>query len=174
MKNREGLPGVVVLDRSGRVKRMTPQAVALLGTHFSGTRRPAGQLPLDLSRWIAAALPPNPEAFVAPAPYIRRPTDAKRGGLSVRLTRGPHESYLLIFKETDRKPTPDELIKRLGLSRRRAEVLAGMAAGLDNGQIAATLELTVSTVRKHIELLYRDLGVGSRAEAVAMALGSQP
>ena len=53
------------------------------------------------------------------------------------------------------------------LSRREQEVLALLADGLVNKQIAARLGISANTVKTHLELLFEKLGVATRAEAVA-------
>jgi len=53
------------------------------------------------------------------------------------------------------------------LSSREAEVMALIAAGHTNGQIAASLVLTEKTVKNHVNRLYAKLGAGSRADAIA-------
>lgn len=60
---------------------------------------------------------------------------------------------------------------RLGddLSEREREVLALLAQGLSNKEIAEHLFLSVATVKYHVRLLLSKLGASSRAEAVALA-----
>jgi DNA-binding CsgD family transcriptional regulator len=53
------------------------------------------------------------------------------------------------------------------LTAREREVLALLADGLGNKQIAARLGISVNTVKTHVELLFEKLSVSSRAEAVA-------
>ena len=53
------------------------------------------------------------------------------------------------------------------LSRREGEILALLADGLVNKQIAARLGISTNTVKTHLELLFEKLGVATRAEAVA-------
>jgi two-component system nitrate/nitrite response regulator NarL len=53
------------------------------------------------------------------------------------------------------------------LTIREREVLALLADGLANKQIAARLGISKNTVKTHLELLFDKLGVSSRAEAVA-------
>jgi ATP/maltotriose-dependent transcriptional regulator MalT len=55
------------------------------------------------------------------------------------------------------------------LSERELEVLALIAAGESNGEIAGKLFVSVSTVKTHINNLYRKLGARSRTQAVARA-----
>jgi ATP/maltotriose-dependent transcriptional regulator MalT len=55
------------------------------------------------------------------------------------------------------------------LSGRETEVLALMAAGESNGEIATRLFVSTSTVKTHVNNLYRKLGTSSRTRAVARA-----
>jgi len=61
------------------------------------------------------------------------------------------------------------------LTTRQLEILESLAAGRSNVQIAAALDLSPGTVRKHLEHILRRLGVTTRtAAAVAFVAGSQP
>lgn len=55
------------------------------------------------------------------------------------------------------------------LTTREREVLACMAAGQSREQIAATLFISVNTVKTHQRLLFRKLGASNRAEALVEA-----
>ena len=66
------------------------------------------------------------------------------------------------------RPTPT-LPATLTVTERR--VLSHVAAGRSNAQIAETLCVSVSTVRKHLEHAYRKLGVTSRVAAIARLRG---
>lgn len=55
------------------------------------------------------------------------------------------------------------------LTEREQEVLALMAEGLSNAQIAAHLVVSAATVKFHIGGIFSKLGVSSRAEAIALA-----
>ena len=56
------------------------------------------------------------------------------------------------------------------LTSRQAEVLALLAAGLSNKQIAAELYLSTATVERHLATIYRNLGLGGRVEAARFAM----
>src|SRR6185436_18233082 len=60
-----------------------------------------------------------------------------------------------------------EATKETVLSNREREILALLADGLVNKQIAARLGISTNTVKTHLELLFDKLGVTTRAEAVA-------
>jgi two-component system, NarL family, nitrate/nitrite response regulator NarL len=53
------------------------------------------------------------------------------------------------------------------LSRRELDVLLGMTEGRSNSEIAAALDLAEDTVKTHARRLFRKLGAGDRADAVA-------
>ena len=56
------------------------------------------------------------------------------------------------------------------LTNRERQILALLADGLANKQIAARLQISANTVKTHLELLFEKLGVSSRAEAVAIGV----
>jgi len=56
------------------------------------------------------------------------------------------------------------------LSHRESTVLAMVALGRSNGQIAASLHLEESTVKSHLRSLFAKLGVRSREDAAAAVL----
>lgn len=55
----------------------------------------------------------------------------------------------------------------IGLTPREKELLAALAGGLTNAQIAAQLDISLNTVKFHLKNLYDKLGVSNRAQAVA-------
>ena len=66
------------------------------------------------------------------------------------------------------RPTPQT--RPDNLTSRQAEVLALLAAGLSNKQIAAELYLSIATVERHLATVYRNLGLGGRVEAARFAM----
>jgi DNA-binding NarL/FixJ family response regulator len=55
-------------------------------------------------------------------------------------------------------PTPRELMARLGLRRRQAEVLALAVRGCDRAQIARALCISVATVKDHVTTILKATG----------------
>ncbi len=60
--------------------------------------------------------------------------------------------------------SPEEL-----LTERELEILALMAQGFSNAELAERLVIAEGTVRNHVSSIYGKLGASSRAEAVAWA-----
>jgi DNA-binding CsgD family transcriptional regulator len=72
-----------------------------------------------------------------------------------------------------RGPRPTTLQNQYGLTARELEVLALVNEGLQNGQIADRLVVSVRTVDHHVEAILRKLGAKTRADArvAATSLG---
>ncbi|ROP72413.1 response regulator transcription factor [Curtobacterium sp. PhB115] len=73
-------------------------------------------------------------------------------------------------KGTDATALPALRDRFPDLTPREADVLELIAAGRTNPQIAATLFLTVPTVKSYVNQVFAKLGVRSRAEAVSRVL----
>jgi DNA-binding CsgD family transcriptional regulator len=69
-----------------------------------------------------------------------------------------------------RGPRPATRENPFGLTAREVEVLASLVKGLNNKAIAERLSLSTRTVEHHIASILQKMEVGSRNEAVALAL----
>ena len=58
------------------------------------------------------------------------------------------------------------VLEQLGLTHRQGEVLKGILRGLPNKMIARELDLSVETVKDHVQSVLRSLHVTSRTQAV--------
>jgi ATP/maltotriose-dependent transcriptional regulator MalT len=58
---------------------------------------------------------------------------------------------------------------RLGISGRELEVLAHLAAGRSNKEIAQRLEVSPNTVKTHVARLFEKLGARRRTQAILRA-----
>lgn len=97
---------------------------------------------------------------------------AVRAVASGQSTFAPEVGARLIGSLTAPAPavdTPGAVLSRFPtLTRREAEVLALVADGLSNAEIASTLFVSVATVKTHINAIFAKLAVRDRAQAIAL------
>ena len=67
------------------------------------------------------------------------------------------------------RPARNQTLPLNALTPRERAVLEGIAGGLDNGEIAASLGLSEKTVRNHITRVFDKIGVAHRYQAIVLA-----
>jgi NarL family two-component system response regulator LiaR len=104
--------------------------------------------------------------------YLLKTTDADELREAIRAAaagqvRLAPEAAARLMREVRAPTTPEALTEPL--TERETEVLKLLARGKANKQIARELFVAVSTVKTHVNNLYRKLGVGSRTQAALYA-----
>ncbi len=77
---------------------------------------------------------------------------------------------LLRLTDPQRPSETEALRKHLAVTEREAEVLVWIAHGKTNREIGQILSMSPRTVNKHLEQIFRKLGVENRTTAAAVAL----
>lgn len=88
--------------------------------------------------------------------------DSLKEHLSLRLYRDYIRKKQQAQDEADRKPTVSEAALRFGLTGREKGVLRLLMDGKDHGQICMELSIANNTLKKHIQNIYRKVGVTDR------------
>lgn len=83
----------------------------------------------------------------------------------VSLARRKEDRFFLLVREESLAGTLDQL-RSLDLTGREAEVAHWMCEGKKNPEIASIIEVSTHTVNRHIEHIYKKLGVDNRHKAV--------
>ncbi len=136
--------GFLILQGSEVIEYASPPAQRLLTAWFGhgfGDR-----LPAPIGDWLASGARDHP-------------LQVESNGTRL-VVEAPGRDGLVIAEERARPP----------LTAREVDVLRGLAAGKSTAEIARELWVTPATVSKHLEHVYRKLGVSSRTAALA-ALG---
>ena len=146
---------VLVLTPDGAVSATHGPADKLLPAYFDANG--AGTLPVRLAQWVSGetAAPPDRlhEPLVVQGPGRR---------LVARLVRGPGSSPSVIVLDERRTEADAGPLRELGLTSREAEALWLLTRGATTAEIATSLGVAPATVKKHLERVYRKLGVSSR------------
>ena len=90
--------------------------------------------------------------------------EAIRGAHGGRPTLAPEAVQALI------QPPAEPVTASIELTRREQEVLALLAKGMSNPEIAERLVISRATVKVHVSSILSKLGVASRAEAISLAI----
>ncbi len=156
---------LVALDPHGALVWCTPQAEKLLAQVDAGWNKDSARLP---------------DALAAPAQRLLE--EPARLGNSIRIefpdfeieltpleSERPHET-LIRMTEIREGAEVALLQKQNGLTRREAEVLLWVSYGKSNRTISEILGISPRTVNKHLEQVFKKLGVETRAAATALAV----
>jgi NarL family two-component system response regulator LiaR len=104
------------------------------------------------------------------AGYLIKGVSASELAEAIRVAHGGRT--ILSREATEALIEPDEPRAALGhdLTEREREVLALLAKGLSNAQIAQRLTITLSTTKHHVSAILSKLGATNRAGAVVTAM----
>jgi DNA-binding CsgD family transcriptional regulator len=137
---------------------------ALLGRHF---RAVSSRLPDEVRVWadeeLSGLQSGGPERLRQSFVSIR---EGRR--LTIRFVPGGSGPPLLwlVERPTESDSTP---LQRLGLSPREAQVLWALTKGGSTTAISRQLSISIGTTKKHLEHVYRKLGVSTATAAAAVA-----
>jgi DNA-binding NarL/FixJ family response regulator len=129
---------VVLASAAGAIEFASPRSRALLRSYF-GVQN--GSLP---------------DVLLGASPVVAR---GERGRLTVRTVRIDTLRVLLLGEDD---------VRAEALTSRQREVLAGVAAGFTDAEIAERLGVAPATVGKHLEGIYARLDVHTRTAAAAL------
>jgi len=134
--------GFVLLASDGRIDFASPPARRLVRDYAGETR--GGMLPVVLAQWLES------------------------GAASLTLRAGERR---LAVRRSGSALLLEEKRDSLDLTPRETQILSWVARGKTNREVAETLWIAPSTVRKHLDNVYAKLGVSTRTAAVARFLG---
>lgn len=163
-----GLAGrsLAALGSDGTLVWCTPQAEALfvaIDPAWTADRR---TLPEALLRPVGTLLAAGPPTQLSAIRTAVRGIDIDLATLD---SDRPGE-VLLRLTEVREDGKIAALQKHSGLTRREAEVLLWVSYGKTNKTISEILDISPRTVNKHLEQVFRKLGVETRAAATAIAV----
>ncbi len=160
--------GLLVVSRQGRVRFATRSAGQWITAYFCHRPWSGERLPELLQQWVRkqeACLATTGDAPRARTPFVMARDDRR---LVIRLVSEP--GRLLLLLEEELIGVVPRLLAPHGLTRRESEVLAWVAEGKTNVEIATILGMRRRTVSKHLERVFQKLGVETRTAAAVRAL----
>jgi len=155
------MPGVDGVEATRRIATAAPDVAVLVLTTYGDDES------------IVAALRAGARGYLTKDAGREQIASALRSVAAGQSTFSAEVAARVVGAVRSAAPTPaEELRSRFpALTAREAEVLALVADGRSNPEIAGELFLGVSTVKTHINAIFAKLGVRTRARAVALARG---
>jgi DNA-binding response OmpR family regulator/DNA-binding CsgD family transcriptional regulator len=157
---------LIAIDEQCRILWCTPRGEAMLKVAFSEF-----EAHRSLPPHVAAALGRLSLSDRAAQAIARIDTDDGR----IEFTfMGDHPGGERLFQLSEASDIAGQrlLADRHGLTAREAEVLLWISRGKPNRQISDILTISPRTVNKHLEQVFKKLGVENRAAAAAIAVGT--
>ncbi len=157
---------IIVLGQNGGDERAPPWAQKALIEHFGPPR--TGSMPEAVQAWVVEQ---QRLTFDDGRPRIRQPLVSTSGDrqLVVRFIANARDRPNVLVVE-DRQPRREATeLQRAGLTAREAEILILLVRGETTARTASRLDVSQGTLNKHLQHIYRKLGVNSRAAAIAAA-----
>lgn len=161
--------GTIVLDQRARALLWSPEARALLGFYTPIPATPPTSLPSLVEAWALRTIAEHGSRDLWSLP--RQPLRLENEGheLALRLSSAAEAGCHLLLLEESHPALPwHDGIGRLG--RREREVLAWVAKGKTNEEIAQVLGMSVYTVKNHVKHILDILGVSNRTAAATVWL----
>jgi len=151
----------ISLRADGTPLWQTRQAAGWMEKYFPDAQAVSEALPPPVTEWLARALThiPNAESLVV-----------TQGSDSLHMTVSQRNRELLLLLE-EKHPGHVPSLDAYQLTPREMEVLAWVAKGKTNRDIAEILGMSPRTVNKHLEHIFVKLGVETRSAAAALVIG---
>ena len=153
-----GLPDISGIEAAAEVKRLRPQtAVVALTIH-------------EDEEYFFKMLAAGASGYVPKRAAPEELLTALRAAATGEVYLYPSLAKLLVTDYLAQEPAARRVEALDGLTEREREVLAHLAEGASNAEIAETLTISPKTVARHRENIMRKLGLHSRAELVKYAI----
>lgn len=152
---------IICINHTGALQWATPHVHRLV----SAAETPEAELWQYLAQQLGA--------WVTLADTVREPLLLTCFGAPMQAQYGgEHQSgqFLIRLVAAAETQQPEKLREKLNITKRESEVLFWVSFGKTNWEIAQILAMSPRTVNKHLEQLFKKIGVDNRTAAAAMSI----
>ncbi len=152
---------IICINSSGGMQWATPHVHHLVSVANSSEAELWRNLGSQLAEWLSVANS-NREPLLLTC--FGAPMQAQYGG--------EHQSgqFLIRLVAVAETQQPEKLREKLNITKRESEVLFWVSFGKTNWEIAQILDMSPRTVNKHLEQLFKKIGVDNRTAAAAVCI----
>lgn len=149
---------VFCVNDQGRLSWATPRVHSIIDDLAGDDLSPWATMADLIKRWLASGHKQNLKitCFLAPC--------------EVLYERQQEDKHLLKFMEEKIDKTSLDLQQKLPITKRESEVLYWVSYGKTNWEISQILSMSPRTANKHLEQIYKKLGVDNRTSAAAISI----
>ncbi len=149
---------VFCVNQQGRLSWATPKVHKMIDEIAQNDKSPWATLSEQLSQWLISEPKSNLNLNCFSSP------------IEIMYERRQGDKHLLKILETKVTKSPSDLQQELPLTKRESEVLYWVSYGKTNWEISQILSMSPRTANKHLEQIYRKLGVDNRTSAAAISI----
>lgn len=149
---------VFCVTSQGRLSWATPQVHELIEQISGGNNSPWATLANIIKAWLATDC------------QNKLTIDCFDENIEITYERQQKGLHLLLIKEHKQNKAPIDLQRQLPITKRESEVLYWVSYGKTSWEISQILGMSPRTVNKHLEQIYRKLGVDNRTSAAAISI----
>jgi len=149
---------VFCVSELGRLSWATPHVHELVDDIASDNVSPWATLATQIEAWLKANT--NEELIIS----------CFSEKINIAYERQQDGMHLLRIVKAQIQKSPDDLKNNLPITKRESEVLYWVSYGKTSWEISQILEMSPRTVNKHLEQIYKKLGVDNRTSAAAISI----
>lgn len=149
---------VFCVSSQGRLSWATPNVHKLIDTISGQDQSPWATLAMALEKWLTSD------------PGTNLTLNCFNEPIEILYERAQDDKHLVKIVEAKPQKTAEFLQQSLPITKRESEVLYWVSFGKTSWEISQILEMSPRTVNKHLEQIYKKLGVDNRTSAAAISL----
>jgi DNA-binding response OmpR family regulator len=149
---------VFCVSAVGRLSWATPHVHELVEGISSGNASPWATLAPVIERWLSQDTSQHLQI------------DCFSEKMHIAYERQQKNMHLLRIVQNKIQKSPSDLQQHLPITKRESEVLYWVSYGKTSWEISQILDMSPRTVNKHLEQIYKKLGVDNRTSAAAISI----
>jgi DNA-binding response OmpR family regulator len=149
---------VFCVNSEGRLSWATPKVHQMIETLAADDMSPWATIAKLLKNWLLT----DPSQQLTISCFAQ--------SFHVVYERQQHEKHLLRINQPKIEKKPSHLQQNLPITKRESEVLYWVSYGKTSWEISQILSMSPRTVNKHLEQIFKKLGVDNRTSAAAISI----